>query len=181
MTEYHSFQELIVCGFFNVPQNLYMQGLWDGAYGLSSLSEKTRKSNRLQMSLQRQHFLLSYCLAANNILLMRIRNNAFLLLEIALLWKWEIASLSLTIIRQRLSYYCWTSATQWQKFHTDDAKSVRNTVRRDNWSTEQFHCFRYCLRMTKGLRIKCKRLSLKQGTGNRRMGMGNGKRETGNL
>ena len=34
--------------------------LWDGAYGLSSLSEKTRKSNHLQMSLQRQHFLLSY-------------------------------------------------------------------------------------------------------------------------
>ena len=37
-----------------------MQGLWDGAYGLSSLSDKTRKSNRLQMSLKRQHFLLSY-------------------------------------------------------------------------------------------------------------------------
>ena len=51
-----------VCGFFNVPHNLYMQGLWDGAYGLSSLSEKTRKSNRLQMSLQRQHFLVSYYL-----------------------------------------------------------------------------------------------------------------------
>ena len=34
--------------------------LWDGTSGLSSLSEKTRKSNRLQMSLQRQHFLLSY-------------------------------------------------------------------------------------------------------------------------
>ena len=31
--------------------------LWDGTYGLSSLSEKTRKSNRLQMSF---HFLLSY-------------------------------------------------------------------------------------------------------------------------
>ena len=30
-----------------------MQGLWDGAYGLSSLSEKTRKSNRLQMSLRK--------------------------------------------------------------------------------------------------------------------------------
>ena len=28
--------------------------------GFSSLSEKTRKSNHLQMSLQRQHFLLSY-------------------------------------------------------------------------------------------------------------------------
>ena len=29
-------------------------------YGFSSLSDKTRKSNHLQMSLQRQHFLLSY-------------------------------------------------------------------------------------------------------------------------
>ena len=48
-----------VSGFFNVPQS-YLQGLWDGAYGLSSLSEKTRKSNHLQMSEQRQHFLLSY-------------------------------------------------------------------------------------------------------------------------
>ena len=37
-----------------------MKGLSDGAYGLLSLSEKTRKSNRLQMSLQKQHFLLSY-------------------------------------------------------------------------------------------------------------------------
>ena len=47
-----------VCGFFNVPQIYYMcKGLWDGAYSLSSLSEKTRKSNRLQMLL---HFLLSY-------------------------------------------------------------------------------------------------------------------------
>ena len=36
------------------------KGLWDGAYGLSSLSEKTRKSNHLQMLLQRQHFLLNY-------------------------------------------------------------------------------------------------------------------------
>ena len=51
-----------VCGFFNVPQIFYYmcKGLWDGAYGLSFLSEKTRKSNRLQMLLQRQHFLLSY-------------------------------------------------------------------------------------------------------------------------
>ena len=48
--------------YFNVPQIFYYmcKGLWDGAYGLSSLSEKTRKSNRLQMLLQRQHFLLSY-------------------------------------------------------------------------------------------------------------------------
>ena len=34
--------------------------LWAGTYGFSSLPEKTRKSNHLQMSLQRQHFLLSY-------------------------------------------------------------------------------------------------------------------------
>ena len=37
--------------------------LWDGTQGFSSLSEKTRKSrkyNHLQMSLQRQHDLLSY-------------------------------------------------------------------------------------------------------------------------
>ena len=47
-----------VCGFFNVPQIYYMcKGLWDGAYSLSSLSEKTRKSNLLQILL---HFLLSY-------------------------------------------------------------------------------------------------------------------------
>ena len=38
----------------------YKQGLWDGAYGLSSFSEKARKSNHLQMSEQRQHFLFSY-------------------------------------------------------------------------------------------------------------------------
>ena len=29
-----------------------------------------------------------------------------------------------------------TSASQQQKFHTDDAKSVQNPVRRANWSTE---------------------------------------------
>ena len=29
-----------------------------------------------------------------------------------------------------------TSVTQRQKFHTDDAKSVRNPIRRANWSTE---------------------------------------------
>ena len=34
--------------------------LWDGTSDLSSLSEKTRKSNHLQIILQRQHFLLSY-------------------------------------------------------------------------------------------------------------------------
>ena len=51
-----------VCGFFNVPQIFYhmRKGLWDGAYGFSSLSEKTRKSNRLQRLLKMLHFLLSY-------------------------------------------------------------------------------------------------------------------------
>ena len=34
-----------VCGFFNVPQILYVPGLWDRAYCLSSLPKRTRKSN----------------------------------------------------------------------------------------------------------------------------------------
>ena len=29
-----------------------------------------------------------------------------------------------------------TSATQWQKFHTDDVKSVQNPVRSVDWSME---------------------------------------------
>ena len=47
-----------VCGSFNAPQIFYYmcKGLWDGAYGLSSFSVKTRESNRLQVLLQRQHF-----------------------------------------------------------------------------------------------------------------------------
>ena len=53
-----------------------------------------------------------------------------------------------------------TSATQRQKFHTDDVKSVRNPVRSADWSTEQLHCFSYCLRMTdkrqRATKIKCK-------------------------
>ena len=54
-----------------------------------------------------------------------------------------------------------TSATQRQKFHTDDVKSVRNPVRSADWSTQQFHCFSYCLWMTdkkqKATKVKCKR------------------------
>ena len=50
-----------VHGFFNVPCWLYnSEDAGDGACDLSSLSKKTRTSNRLQMSLQRQHVLLSY-------------------------------------------------------------------------------------------------------------------------
>ena len=47
-------------GSFTSHKNRSVKVLWDGTYGFSSLSEKTRKSNRLQMSLQRLHFLLSY-------------------------------------------------------------------------------------------------------------------------
>ena len=50
-----------VRGFFNVPCWLYnTEDAGDGAYDLSSLSEKTRTSNHLQMPLRRQHVLLSY-------------------------------------------------------------------------------------------------------------------------
>ena len=44
-------------GSLTSPASHYSDDAGDGAYGLSSLSEKTRK---LQMSLQRQHILLSY-------------------------------------------------------------------------------------------------------------------------
>ena len=53
-----------------------------------------------------------------------------------------------------------TSATQRQKFHTDDVKSVQNPVRSADWSTEQLHCLSYCLQMTdkrpKAKKVKCK-------------------------
>jgi len=47
-------------GSLTSPASHYSKDAGDGAYGLSSLSEKTRISNHLQMSLQRQHILLSY-------------------------------------------------------------------------------------------------------------------------
>ena len=47
-------------GSFTSHKNKLVKVLWDGTYGFLSLSEKTRKSNHLQMSSQRQHFLLSY-------------------------------------------------------------------------------------------------------------------------
>ena len=48
-------------GSFTSNKNKSVKVLWDRPYGFSSLSEKTRNSNHLQlMSLQRQHFLLSY-------------------------------------------------------------------------------------------------------------------------
>ena len=54
-----------------------------------------------------------------------------------------------------------TSATQRQKFHTDDVKSVQNPVRSADWWAEWLHCFSCCLRMTdkrqKATKVKCKR------------------------
>ena len=47
-------------GSFTSHENKSVKVLWEGTYGFSSLSEKTRKSYHLQMSLERQHFLLSY-------------------------------------------------------------------------------------------------------------------------
>ena len=45
-------------GSLTSPADHNSEDARDGAYGLSSLSEKTRLSNHLQMSLQRQHILL---------------------------------------------------------------------------------------------------------------------------
>ena len=47
-------------GSLTSPANQYREDAGDGVYGLSSLCEKTRTSIHLQMSLQRQHILLSY-------------------------------------------------------------------------------------------------------------------------
>ena len=47
-------------GSFTSKKNKSVKVLWDGTYGFSPLSEKTRKPNYLQMSSQKQHFLLSY-------------------------------------------------------------------------------------------------------------------------
>ena len=47
-------------GSFTSHKNRSVKVLWDRTYGFLSLPEKTRKSNHWQMSLQRQHFLLSY-------------------------------------------------------------------------------------------------------------------------
>ena len=47
-------------GSLTSPVDHNSEDAGDGAYGLSSLSEKTGISNHLQMSLQRQHILLSY-------------------------------------------------------------------------------------------------------------------------
>ena len=46
-------------GSLTSPANQNNEDAGDGAYGLSSLSEKTGISNHLQMSLQRQHNLFS--------------------------------------------------------------------------------------------------------------------------
>ena len=48
------------CPTLTSPANQCREDTGDGAYGLSLLSEKTRTSNHLQMSLQRQHILFSY-------------------------------------------------------------------------------------------------------------------------
>ena len=47
-------------GSFTSPADRNLEDAGDGTYRLSSLSEKTRMSYHLQMSLQRQHILLSY-------------------------------------------------------------------------------------------------------------------------
>jgi len=47
-------------GSLTSPASHYSEDAGDGDHDLLSLSKKTRISNHLQMSLQRQHILLSY-------------------------------------------------------------------------------------------------------------------------
>ena len=48
------------CRFFYIPQEQISESAVRQDLRLFLLIEKTKKSNHLQMSLQRQHFLLSY-------------------------------------------------------------------------------------------------------------------------
>ena len=57
IVDYLPYRLWTVCGYFNIPKNSFVQGLWNRAYSLSFFSEK--KCSCWQMSLQRQHFLLS--------------------------------------------------------------------------------------------------------------------------
>ena len=51
----------MVCGTFYVPRgDEHREAFETGPTVYCALSKKTRESNRLQMALQRQHFLLSY-------------------------------------------------------------------------------------------------------------------------
>ena len=54
------YDECVYVGSLIPPADHNSEDAGDGAYGLSSLSEKTGISNHVQMSLQRQHILLSY-------------------------------------------------------------------------------------------------------------------------
>ena len=58
---YDHYSLRLVCGFLLCPTELlHVPGLWDRTYGFSCYSVKTRKSNRLQMLLQREHLFLTY-------------------------------------------------------------------------------------------------------------------------
>ena len=63
--------------------------LWDKVSGLSSLSEKTRKSNHLQMLLQRKHFLLSYLKTLSSLIPYQLSQPA---LQGKLEWEKELAN-----------------------------------------------------------------------------------------
>ena len=54
------YDECVYVGSLTPPADHKSEDAGDGAYGLSSLSEMTGISNHVQMSLQRQHILLSY-------------------------------------------------------------------------------------------------------------------------
>ena len=79
-------------GTLTYPANQRREHAGDGAYGLSSLS-KTRTSNHLRMSLQRQHILFSY----------------FKTLSVGPVWglnpqppAWQSGTLPIELTRQRL-------------------------------------------------------------------------------
>ena len=76
--------------------------------------------------------VIQLCLATNNILLMRKWNYAFLLLAIALVWKWQIASLPEDIPYKK--------QTRW----SNDNTIIELCYRKISWFVNVMYCVSSC-------------------------------------
>ena len=76
--------------------------------------------------------VIQLCLATNNILLMRKWNHAFLLLAIALAWKWQIASLPEDIPYKK--------QTRW----SNDNTIIELGYRKISWFVNVMYCVSSC-------------------------------------
>ena len=84
--------------------------------------------------LLRRNVVFQLCLAANNILLMRKRNYAFLLLAIAPAWKWQMASILWVYSLKRNSHSNdKTMLNSTNAKYCDFSLSRRSIIAGNNW------------------------------------------------